>query len=60
MNQFSNPHFRFFTQYISHSKTKKFLIETLLEMIDSNSPRFFMPGSILFKKISIGKFFVMD
>jgi hypothetical protein len=36
MNQFSNPHFIFFTQYISHSITKKFPTETLLEITDSS------------------------
>jgi hypothetical protein len=56
MNRFSNPHFRFFTQYISHSITKKFPIEILLKMIDSTCPRLFMLESVLPVIVLIGNF----
>jgi len=51
---------RFSALYINQSITKKFLIETLLEMTDSTSPRFVMLESIISKSFSIGNFFVMD
>ena len=46
--------------YINWSITKKFLIETLLEMID---PSVRSPGeveSVIFRSVSIRNFFVMD
>jgi hypothetical protein len=46
--------------YINRSITKKFIIETFLEMKDSTCPWFFMLESVLFIIVLIGKFFVMD
>ena len=46
--------------HINRSVTKKFLIETLLEMTDSTSPRFFMLESVLSVIVLIGNFFVAD
>ena len=40
----------------NRSRTKKFPIEILLEMIDSDSPRVFMLESIISKSVSIGNF----
>jgi hypothetical protein len=39
---------------------KKILIETILEMIDSTCPRFFMLESVLSEVILIGNFFGMS
>ena len=44
--------------YVNRSITKKSIIKTLLEMIDSTSPRLFTLESILLRSVSIGKFFV--
>jgi hypothetical protein len=46
--------------HINRSVTKKFLIETLLKMTDSASPRFFMPESVLSIIVLIENFFVAD
>ena len=46
--------------YKNRSRTKKFPIEILLKMIDSDSPRVFMLESIISKSVSIGNFFVLD
>ena len=39
---------------------KKFLIKTLLKVIDSTSPELLTLESIISKSVSIGKFFVRD
>ena len=39
---------------------KKFLIKTLLEMIDLTSPRFLTLESIISKSFSVRNFFVID
>ena len=60
MNQFmysGNMNFEFFRKLV-HNKI--FLIKTLLEMIESTSPRFFTLESIISKSFSIGNFFVTD
>ena len=51
---------RFSALYINQSLTKKFPIETLLEMTDSTSPRFFMLESVLSVIVLIGNVFVAD
>ena len=46
--------------YINRSITKKFLIKTLLKVIDSTSPGLLTLESIISKSVSIRNFFVMD
>ena len=49
-----------FPLYINLSITKKFLIKTLLKVIDSTSPGLLTLESIISKSVSIGKFFAVD
>ena len=46
--------------YVNRFITKKYLIKTLLKVIDSTSPGLLTLESIIFKSVSIGKNFVMD
>ena len=52
-----NMNFEFFRKLVHN---KNFLIKTLLEMIDSTSPRFLTLEFIISKSFSVGNFFVID